>query len=109
MILLTPGEAHFITDPRYAAETAATITCKTHVAKGPLILAAAALIKRKSFKKIGFEPAWMNMAEHGRLQAAVRSRTSLHPVGTFLEDLRAIKSDAEIALLPLLRSVTYCW
>jgi Xaa-Pro aminopeptidase len=99
LMLLTPGEAHFITDPRYAQETAATITCKTHVAKGPLILAAAAIIKRKRFKKIGFEPAWMNVAEHGRLQAALRSRVSLLPVATFIEDLRAIKSDEEIALI----------
>lgn len=99
LMLLTPGEAHFFTDPRYAAETAATITCKTHVAKGPLILAAAAMIKRKQLKKIGFEAGWMNVDQHGRLKAALPSGASLHPVATFLEDLRAVKSPAEIDLI----------
>ncbi len=98
-MLLTAGEAHFITDPRYAAETAATITCKTHVAKGPLILAAAEIIKRKQLKKIGFEPSWMNVDQHGRLKAALPSGAALHPVPAFLEDLRSVKSPAEIALI----------
>ncbi len=99
MILLTPEETHFITDPRYAAETAATITCKNHIAKGPLVLEAAKLIQRKRFKRVGFEPNWMNMAEHARLHSALGKRASLHPVRAFLEELRAVKSAEEIALI----------
>ncbi len=99
LMLLAPGDAHFITDPRYAQDASATITCKVHVAKGPLIQAAAAIVKRKHFKNIGFEPGWMNVGEHGRLHAALPSRAALYPVSTFLEDLRAVKSAEEIALI----------
>jgi Xaa-Pro aminopeptidase len=99
LMLLAPGETHFITDPRYAQEASSTITCKVHIARGPLALEAVKIIKRKRFKKIGFEPAWMNMAEHARLEKALPSRVSLHPVAPFLEDLRAVKSAEEIALI----------
>lgn len=99
LILLTPNEAHFITDPRYAAETAATITCKSHIAKGPLAVEAAKIIKRKRFQRVGFEPAWMNMAEYQRLKKELPAGVTLHPVRPFLEDLRAVKSPEEIALI----------
>jgi Xaa-Pro aminopeptidase len=99
LMLILPGEAHFFTDPRYAAEIAATVTCKAHVAKGPLILDAAAVIKRKGLRKIGFEPAWMNLDQYGSLKKALPSGASLHPVSSFIEDLRAVKSPAEIGLI----------
>jgi Xaa-Pro aminopeptidase len=99
LMLITPSEAHFFTDPRYAAEIATTITCKTHVAKGTLIAAAAAAITRKRLKKIGFEPAWMNLDQYFSLKKALPPGTSLHPVSSLVEDLRAVKSAAEIALI----------
>jgi Xaa-Pro aminopeptidase len=99
LMLMTPGEAHFFTDPRYAAEVAGTITCKAHVAKGPLIGAVAATIKRKRLKKIGFEPAWMNLDQYASLKKELPAGASVHPVPGLVEDLRAVKSDAEIALI----------
>ena len=99
LMLITPGEAHFFTDPRYAAEIAATITCKTHVARGPLILAAASIVKRKGLSKIGFEPAWMNLDQYGSLKKALPRGASLHPVASLVEDLRVVKSPTEIALI----------
>lgn len=99
LILLAPGEAHFFTDPRYGQDASATITCKVHVAKVPLIQAAAAIVKRKRFKKLGFEPGWMNMAEYQRLKKAVPTSVALRPVSAFLEDQRAVKSPEEIALI----------
>lgn len=99
LMLMTPSEAHFFTDPRYAAEIATTVTCKTHVAKGTLIAAAAALITRKRLKKIGFEPAWMNLDQYLSLKKALPAGASLHPLSSLVEDLRAVKSPAEIALI----------
>jgi Xaa-Pro aminopeptidase len=98
LMLILPGEAHFYTDPRYGAEVGA-ITCKAHVAKGPLILAVAATIKRKTLRRIGFEPGWMNMDQFASLKKALPPDTSLHPVPSLVEDLRAVKSTAEIALI----------
>ena len=45
LILITRTEEHFFTDPRYGAEATARITCQVHVARGPLIAAAAAMIE----------------------------------------------------------------
>ena len=99
LMLIVPAEAHFFTDPRYAAEIAATITCKSHVAKETLILAAAATIKRKRLRRIGFEPSWMNLDQYVSLKKALPPGASLHPVSSLVEDLRAVKSPAEIALI----------
>lgn len=98
-MLIGSGEAHFFTDPRYGQDASANIDCKVHVCKGPLLEAAAALVKRKRFKDIGFEPGWMNVAEHRRLREALPSRIELLGVPAFLEDLRAVKSAEEIALI----------
>lgn len=99
LMLIIPLEAHFFTDPRYAAEVAGAMTCKTHVEKGGLILGAAAIIKRKALRRIGFEPAWMTMEQYESLKKAVPQGVSLHPVSSLVEDLRAVKSTTEIALI----------
>ena len=99
MILITPGQSHFFTDPRYAAEVAATITCKAHISKVSLIAAAADLIKRKGLNKIGFEPGWMNLDQYSALKRALPPGASLHPVSSLIEDLRMVKSPAEIAMI----------
>jgi Xaa-Pro aminopeptidase len=96
LALVTPAETHFFTDPRYALEASQTITCKLHIAKTALIEALAAILKRKKLKKIGFEPAWFNLEQHSKLKALLPSGASLHPVSGVVENLRMIKSPAEI-------------
>src|SRR6185437_15679091 len=60
LMLITPSESHFFTDPRYTIEATQNVTCKVHIAKVALITAAARVIKRrKAFKRIGVETAWM--------------------------------------------------
>src|SRR5579863_6942052 len=102
-MLLTPGlgphDAHFFTDPRYAADASAHITCKVHISRKPLIQAVADLLKRKHLRKIGFEPAWMNVEQHGQLQKALPKSASLKPTPGLIEEMRAVKSAAEIALI----------
>jgi len=96
LMLLTPSEAHFFTDPRYAIEVRGQLTCKVHVAKGPLILAATAIIKRKKLKRIGFESAWLRYEDHAKLTEKLPMGASLQPVGRLVEELRMIKSPGEI-------------
>jgi Xaa-Pro aminopeptidase len=98
-MLITPTESHFFTDPRYEAEVAATITCKYHIAKIPLIAAAGALIERKKIQKIGFEPAATTVDQYGALKKALPAGSSLHPLSNVIEDLRQIKSPSEIELI----------
>jgi Xaa-Pro aminopeptidase len=99
LVLLTPAEEHFFTDPRYGSEAAASITCKVHVCKGELIKAAAGIIKRKKFKKIGFEPAWLRMDRYAEFQKALPAGAELEPVPGLIEEFRAVKSPEEIAMI----------
>ena len=103
LVLLTPGlhqdAAHFFTDPRYASDAQAHITCKVHISKKPLIQAAADLIKRKHLRKIGIEPAWINLDQYTQLQKALPKSATLKPVPGTIEDMRAVKSASEIALI----------
>jgi Xaa-Pro aminopeptidase len=97
LVLLTPSDAHFFTDPRYAIEASRNITCKVHVARRPLIDEAAGVIKRKKLKKIGFEPAWMRVEEFQRLEKHLPPGATLVPTSGLVEELRMVKSPEEIA------------
>jgi Xaa-Pro aminopeptidase len=96
VILLAANEAHFFTDPRYGLEASQNITCKVHVAKGPLIKAAAAILQSKRWKKIGFESASLRVEEYNALKDAVSLGFSLHPLGRVIEQQRMVKSADEI-------------
>ena len=96
MILLTPGETHFFTDPRYAISARQNITGKVHVVKGPLVAAAAKIIQRQRLRRIGFEAGWTQYDAFEHLRKALPRTTSLAPVGRVIEERRMFKSPAEI-------------
>lgn len=97
LVLITPREAHFFTDPRYATDAQANIDCTVHVCKKPLIDEAAAVAKRKHLKRLGFEPTWMQVDTFDRLKAALGAGTKLAPINGLIEGHRAVKSAEEIA------------
>ena len=99
LLLLTKTGAHFFTDPRYALSASAEITCAVHIEKKPLIGAAAAIIKRKRLKKIGFESSWVHYADYTKLKDDLPLGASLQPIGAVIEEQRMIKSAAELALI----------
>ena len=99
LVLVTPTETHFFTDPRYALEASQTITCKLHIAKRPLIEEVAGIVKRKKLKKIGFEPAWMNLEQHQKLKDLLPLGASLQPIPGVIETLRMTKSPVEIDMI----------
>jgi len=84
LVLVTPSETHFFTDPRYALEASRSITCKLHIAKRPLTEEVAGVVKRKKLKKIGIEPAWLNLEQHHKLK-------DLLPLGASLQALPATR------------------
>jgi Xaa-Pro aminopeptidase len=96
LALVTPSETHFFTDPRYALEASQSIACKLHIAKRPLIEEAAGMVKRKKFKKIGFEPAWLNLEQYQKLKDLLPLGASLLPLPGVVETLRMTKSPEEI-------------
>jgi Xaa-Pro aminopeptidase len=97
LMLITAEQSHFFTDPRYALEASEKITCRVHVAKGPLTTAAAAVIKRNKLKKIGFESAWLRYEDYLRIKEDLPLGSSLHPIGRVVEEQRMVKSPSEIA------------
>ena len=99
LALVTPSETHFFTDPRYTLEVSQNITCKVHIAKRALIEAVAGIVKRKKLKKIGFEPAWLNLELHQKLKDLLPLGYSLQPLPAIVENLRMTKSPAEIDMI----------
>jgi Xaa-Pro aminopeptidase len=99
LVLIADSNAHFFTDPRYALDASRQITCKVHIEKKPLIAAAAAVAKRKRFKRIGFESSWLNYADYIKLKDDLPLGAALTPIGTVIEQQRMIKSTAEIELI----------
>src|SRR5947208_1009326 len=68
LLLISGEEEIFFTDPRYAIEASQHVTAKVVVSKKPLIEEAAALIKKKKWKRIGFEPSWLDVAQFTKLK-----------------------------------------
>jgi Xaa-Pro aminopeptidase len=99
LILLTRAETHFFTDPRYEIVAKQNITGKVHVVKGPLIAAAAKIIRRQRIKRIGFESGWTQYDAFQRLQEALPRSSSLVPIGRIIEERRMIKSAEEIDII----------
>ncbi len=96
LVVVTPVETHFFTDPRYAIDAQRSIDCKVHIAKRSLIEAAAGVLKRKRSKQVGFEPGWCNVEQFQALDAALGESVALVPTGGLVEGFRAVKSAAEI-------------
>ncbi len=103
LMLLTPRETHFFTDPRYAIDATqsigATGIAKVHVVKGPLATAAAAILQRKRLKKVAFESASTLYDQYTLLQEKLPLGASLVSAGKVIERRRMIKSESEIATI----------
>lgn len=106
LILVSPSETHFFTDPRYGTESlqrealekqaSLKMRAHVHVVKGPLTTAAVSILKRKKWKKIGFEADLVDFSAYSRLKDALPLGFSLVPLGRAIDQLRMIKSPAEI-------------
>lgn len=98
ILLVSSGDSHFFTDPRYAIEASEKITCKVHVEKKALLVGAAGVIKRKRLKKIGFESAWLRYEDYLKLKLELGA-SRLGPIGRVIEEQRMIKSASELDLI----------
>src|SRR5262249_39559117 len=92
-----PGKAILFTDPRYQTQAPQETTCQVRIATGPLPAAIAAAIQRLGLKRVGYEPALMTCEALESLKACLSMGASLEPVGGAVEELRLVKSQAEIA------------
>jgi len=100
LLLITPDSFTLFTDSRYTIQASEECACKIKIPpKGPLELAAVEMIKRKKFKRIGFEASRISFQAHERLKDTLPLGASLKPVGPVIERMRMIKTGDEIALI----------
>ena len=98
ILLITKDESHFFTDPRYALVATAQITCRVHIEKKALMVAAMAVIKRMRLKKIGFESSSLRYDDYTKVKEELPLGSGLQPIGRIIEEQRMVKSAAEISL-----------
>lgn len=102
MVLLMPGSAILITDPRYDIQarteaTGARMPVRVIIAKTKVWQRTAKLIKQKHLKKVGFEKSRLTYAEHAEIAEMLGKGSRLEPVDGLVEQLRIIKTEEEIA------------
>jgi Xaa-Pro aminopeptidase len=98
-LLVLGGKSILFTDPRYQIQAAQEVTCRVKIAKGPLLTEVAAAIAKLGLKRIGYEPARMTCDAYESLKSRIPMRASLEPVKGWIEELRMVKSPAEIACI----------
>jgi Xaa-Pro aminopeptidase len=96
-LLVTREESVLFTDPRYAIQAPAeSRDCRVVIVKGRLVAAVAAAIAKRGLKRIGYEPARMTCDHYEALKSRLPMRASLQPVAGWIEELRMVKSPAEV-------------
>lgn len=97
-LLLAGGEdALLITDPRYEIQAAGQAKCRVKIARGPLLKAVPPALRRMGAGRAGFESLHIRYAAYRALAASVPARIRLRPAEGLVEELRMVKSAAEIA------------
>jgi len=98
-LLVLPGTAVLFTDPRYSIQAAQQVSCRVKICKGPLAEGVATALHKLGAVRIGYDPARMTCAVFQALQSRLPMKASLVPVAGLVEELRMIKSAAELALI----------
>lgn len=99
MLVLAPGEAVLFTDARYGTQASEETACRVRVVRGALVKAAAGLLTRRRWRRVGFEAARLSYSAYEMLRQATAGRIRLAGLVHLIEDLRAVKSAAEIVLI----------
>jgi Xaa-Pro aminopeptidase len=98
-LVIFPDRSILFTDPRYQIQAAEESTCKIRIAKGPLTVDVLAALSKAGVKRIGYEPARMTCDTFESIKSHLPMRASLEPVRGWIEELRMVKSAAELALI----------
>ena len=95
-LLVTRERSILFTDPRYQIQSAQETTCEIRIVKGPLAAAVNAAIAKLGLRRIGYEPARMSCDLLESLKSKLPMKASLEPAAGWIEELRIVKSAAEI-------------
>ena len=99
LLLAVPGRSVLFTDPRYAIQSAEECDCRVRVVKRTLITALAAAARRLGLRRIGFEQQHLTCDLWQSLRNNLAAGVDLVPASGLVEELRAVKSPAEVALI----------
>lgn len=99
MLLLTPSSAVLFTDPRYTIQAGQESSCEVRIARGPLTAEAIGVIASRGLRRIGYEAALMTCETYHAVQSHLPKRTALLPAGGWIEQLRMVKSEDELAAI----------
>jgi Xaa-Pro aminopeptidase len=98
-MLVLPGKAVLFTDPRYTIQAGQQVSCQVKICKGPLVDGVAAALRKLGVLRIGYAPGRMTCAVFQSLQSHLPMKASFEPVAGLVEELRMIKSAAELDLI----------
>ena len=96
LLLVSGGRPVLLTDPRYEIQAPEQTGCQVKVARGDLFRTAAVLMRRKRWKRIGFEASRLAYDSYQAVSEALPAGVELVPTRGMVEQLRAIKSPDEI-------------
>ena len=85
LLIVSREGATLFTDPRYTIRAAQESNARVEVVKGSLFAAALKLIKKKKWKKLGFEANRIPYGSYAELDKGLPSKSSLHPVNGLVE------------------------
>ena len=96
LLLLRKAEPVFFTDPRYEIQSHQEVACRIEIVRaGGLPAGAAAMIRKRRLKRVGFERTHVTYEQHRYLEDNTGSARLL-PVGPLIEQQRMVKTAAEI-------------
>jgi Xaa-Pro aminopeptidase len=98
-LLIWQAGAVLFTDPRYDLRAREEVTCHVKVTRRPLVLDVVARIGRLGLRRIGYEQTRMTCDSYEALKSRLPMKASLVPVAGWVEEMRTIKSPAELALI----------
>ena len=98
-LLVLPDRTVLFTDPRYTIQAAQQVSCRVKICKGPLTDGVAAALRKLGGVRIGYDPGRMTCAVFQALQSHLPMKASLDPLPGMVEELRMIKSAAELDLI----------
>jgi len=98
-LLIHAGGATLFTDPRFEIQAKQEVASRTKISKGPLSTDVLGAIRRLGLRRIGYDPVRTTCSYLDALKKKLPVRASLEAVSGWIEELRMVKSAAEIELI----------
>jgi Xaa-Pro aminopeptidase len=98
-LVVSPSTTILITDPRYTLQAAREVPFPARIAKGPIAAPIGDLVRRKKWKRLGFERNRIGFEAWDALRLLVSDSCELVPVNGLVEEMRMSKSPDEIACI----------